>query len=45
VVIGGGKKFLSQYDCTKFVARRVKTMAKKFISALELLDDSVVVAG
>jgi hypothetical protein len=45
VVVGGGKKFLSQYDCIKIVARRVKSMAKKFISALELLDDFFVVAG
>jgi hypothetical protein len=46
VVIGGGKKFLSQYDCVKLcVTRRVKEMAKRYLSAVELLNNSVVAAG
>lgn len=46
MIIGGGKKFLSQYDCTKLcVASKVKEMNKRFVSAVELLNDYFLVAG
>jgi hypothetical protein len=38
LVVGGGKKFLSLYDCTKMVVRRVKEMSKRFISAMEIVN-------
>lgn len=45
LVIGGGKKFLSLYDCTKMVVKRMKEMSKKFVSALEIVNESIIAAG
>ena len=37
---------MSQYDCVKnCVARRFKQMNKRFISAVELVHENLVVAG
>lgn len=33
-VIGGGKKFTSQYDINKCCAKRLKIMDKKYVSAV-----------
>lgn len=46
IIIGGGKKFMSQYDCVKnCVGRRFKEMNKRYISAVELVHQNLVVAG
>lgn len=46
VVIGGGKKFASQYDLTKIcVKRRFKEMFKRYISSVQLLDENEAVMG
>lgn len=45
-MVGGGKKFLSVYDLNKLTSkRRPKEMHKRFISAVELLNENEVVAG
>ena len=46
IIIGGGKKFMSQYDCIKnCVGRRFKEMNKRYVSAVELISPNLVVAG
>ena len=33
-VVGGGKKFVSEYDFNKFSSQRYKEMDKKYISSV-----------
>jgi len=43
--VGGGKKFVSEYDLGKFTAKQIKEMNNKYISSIEFVQENLVAAG